>query len=373
MRRKIIVLLLCSILMGITGCSSSGGSQEEYHSLADGESESEKAPETTKGENVESDNQKEENADDSPYQEIVDSLKELYMGEIDDIEYTQENSDGCFEIVLKTSKELFTKYSNYEELVYNDLFNPYAKAAGYLCAHFDESTEYGKVGDLAFDLIAYTVAEDEVNKNLILSEFEDIAADHGWTITTLDDSDTQSNTDNLTDYKETEPFFSYTGIGDDVISGVITENVSYAHITHNGDGHFSVKGHHGEDYDLLVNTTEPYDGITLIYPNEEYTFEVTASGDWTIDIYRLGTTSTDSFNGNGDFVTPVFLKTSDVYEITTVGEGHFAVKGWTNIGYDLLVNTTDDNYSGTIMFDSEEDYAFFEITASRKWEIKPSE
>lgn len=36
-----------------------------------------------------------------------------------------------------------------------------------------------------------------------------------------------------------------------------------------------------------------------------------------------------------------------------------------------LVSTTDENYSGKIMFKNDEQYAFFEITASRDWEIKP--
>ena len=181
------------------------------------------------------------------------------------------------------------------------------------------------------------------------------------------------NSDALEDYQESEPIFSHSGSGDDVVTGMTTDSVSYAHIIHNGDGHFSVKGHHGGDYDLLVNTTDPYDGTTLIYPNEEYTFEVTANGEWTIEVYELGTSSTDAFSGNGDTVTPIFLKTSDVYEITTSGGGHFSVKGWGNYDYELLVNTTDENYSGTVMFDNGEDYAFFEITASRDWEIKPAQ
>lgn len=177
----------------------------------------------------------------------------------------------------------------------------------------------------------------------------------------------------LEDFQEEEPFFSYSGTGDDIVSGAKTEATSYAHIIHTGDGHFSVKGHYGNDYDLLVNTVDPYDGTTLILPNQEYKFEVLAKGNWTIELYKIGTSSSDSFSGNGDCITPVFLKTSDVYEITTSGSGHFSVKGWTGSDYDLLVNTVDENYSGKIMFNSKEDYAFFEITASRDWEIKPSE
>lgn len=177
----------------------------------------------------------------------------------------------------------------------------------------------------------------------------------------------------LEDFQELEPFFSYSGTGDDIVSGVKTESTSYVHIIHEKNGYFSVKGYYGDDSDLLVNTTDSYAGTTLLFPNQEYRFEVSAKGDWTIELYKIGTSSTDSFSGNGDCVTPIFLKTSDVYEITTSGGGYFSVKGWGNRDYDLLVNTTDENYSGKVMFDSKDDYAFFEIKASREWEIKPSE
>lgn len=186
------------------------------------------------------------------------------------------------------------------------------------------------------------------------------------------ESENQEET-KLEDFQEPEPFFEYSGTGDDIVSSVKTETISYAHIIHAKNGHFSVKGHYGDDSDLLINTTDSYDGTTLLFPDQEYRFEVSARGDWTIELYKIGTSSTDSFSGNGDCVTPIFLKTSDVYEITTNGGGHLAIKGWGDSGYDLLVNTTDENYSGKVMFDSKDDYAFFEIKASREWEIKPSE
>lgn len=182
----------------------------------------------------------------------------------------------------------------------------------------------------------------------------------------------KQETETLEDFQEPEPFFSYSGTGDDIVSGVKTESTSYAHIIHGENGYFSVKGYYGDESDLLVNTTDSYDGTTLLFPNQEYRFEVSARGDWTIELYKIGTSSTDSLSGSGDCVTPIFLKTSDVYEITTNGGGYFSVKGWGNRDYDLLVNTTDENYSGKVMFDSKDDYAFFEIRASREWEIKPS-
>ncbi len=173
------------------------------------------------------------------------------------------------------------------------------------------------------------------------------------------------------DYIYEEPYYAYSGNGDDVISGVETDNFSYAHIVHDREGYFSVKGYYEDTYDLLVSTTDPYDGNTVIRPQEEYTFEVSGEGDWSIEIYNIGLSSTDSFSGFGDYVSPMFTCTSNTYEITTSGEGYFSISGWTDYGRDLLVSTTDEDYSGKVLFRNEDGIAFFEIKGNREWEIKP--
>lgn len=185
--------------------------------------------------------------------------------------------------------------------------------------------------------------------------------------------DKEGKNEKLEDYISEEPYFSYKGIGDDVVTGVVVEKESYAHITSNDTHYFSVKGHYGGSYDLLVSTTDAYDGDTLVFAGNEYTFEVSGRGEWTIELYELGTSSEDSFEGNSDYVTPLFLSSSDIYEVETVGKGYFSVKGWIDGKYDLLVSTTDENYSGKVMFDSKNKYAFFEITGGREWSIKPIE
>lgn len=174
----------------------------------------------------------------------------------------------------------------------------------------------------------------------------------------------------LADFSYPSPYFSYQGNGDDVVTGFECDGLSFAHIIHSGSGHFAVKAHHDNTYDLLVNTVNPYDGKTLLSVSEN-TFEVTAKGDWSIDVYKMGTSSTDAFSGLGDYVTPIFQGTSNVYEIKSEGGGHFAVKGWTDRGYELLVNTVDENYSGKVMFKNNEGAAFFEITGERNWSIQP--
>ncbi len=64
----------------------------------------------------------------------------------------------------------------------------------------------------------------------------------------------------LKDYAFSDSFFSYTGTGDDVMTGLDVENYSYLKVTHFGFGHFAIKAHHDDTYELLINTTDPYDG-----------------------------------------------------------------------------------------------------------------
>lgn len=176
-----------------------------------------------------------------------------------------------------------------------------------------------------------------------------------------------------TEAEEGNPYFFYEGNGDDVVTGVMVDTTSCAHIKNSGTGYFAVKGYYGNEKELLVNTTKAYDGEVLLAGGFEYDFEVNAKGEWTIEICEQASTTAQSFSGNSDFVTPVFFKTDNVYEVTTVGDGHFAVKGWSLDGYDLLVNTTEKDYSGKIMFNTDKPYAFFQINAEREWSIKPAE
>lgn len=184
------------------------------------------------------------------------------------------------------------------------------------------------------------------------------------------ESDTQS-----ADPIPSESFFTYSGSGDDVITGLKVEDWSMLKVTHTESGHFAVKAHYSTEqygYDLLINTTNPYNGgTTLLHPDMEYTLEINAKGNWNVEAFTLGTSATDSFSGSGDVVTPFFVPTSNAYSIVTEGAGHFAVKGYYSDGkYDLLVNTTDP-YDGTVFFNSKSGYCFFVITGERDFMITP--
>lgn len=177
------------------------------------------------------------------------------------------------------------------------------------------------------------------------------------------------------DYIPTEPLYSFSGTGDDVITDISIEDYAVVKAMISGRHYCSVKAHGDSDSysfgDILVSDTAPYSGESILFP-DNYSFEINAQGSWTIEIFDMSYSTTDSFEGKGDTVTPIFTASSSVYEITTIeNQGYFSVKGYYGYGdYDILVNTTDE-YSGKVYFPVKGEYAFFVISGSREFTIRP--
>lgn len=170
-------------------------------------------------------------------------------------------------------------------------------------------------------------------------------------------------------------FFSKTGRGDQVVSGLTVTAHSYLHFDYDGDRNFIVHAHYGDgkyDQDLLVNKIGEYSGDVYIRPGD-YTLEIQSSGHWSVKAYPLAVTSDSSFYGSGDSVTPLFMPTSTVYNIGGSGDSNFIVYGYYGDGKydrDLLVNTIG-TYSGTVLFKHKNAYSFFEIICDGSWSITP--
>lgn len=169
---------------------------------------------------------------------------------------------------------------------------------------------------------------------------------------------------------------TFSGSGDDVITGVKVDNISFVRYINTGDRHTDVKAHYGDSYELLVNTSDPYTGDTLLMPSDtDITFEISSKTDWTLEIWEIGACSNDSFSGTSDTVTGLFICTSDIYQIEYSGDSHFHIKGYYDddifgTTYDLLVNQSDP-YSGKVFFKQKGNYAFFEIVGQGNWSITP--
>ncbi|MBQ0042583.1 MAG: hypothetical protein KBS85_04560 [Lachnospiraceae bacterium] len=205
---------------------------------------------------------------------------------------------------------------------------------------------------------------------------------------TSDNSISENNSDEghteetLTDYSYSEPFATFEGSGDDVIDEFKPDALCYLHIEFEGKRNFSVKAYYdseifGSTYDLIVNASGgAYSGDVFINPDREYMLEVSGNGNWKIEAYYIGTSSTDSYSGCGDTVTPIFVSSDKTYRITTKGKRYFSVKVYymhsiLGLTYDLVVSETEEDYAGTVVVNKKGSQCFFVVNSEREWSIEP--
>ena len=128
----------------------------------------------------------------------------------------------------------------------------------------------------------------------------------------------------------------------------------------------------GSQLDLLVNTTDPYEGVTLLDirdADETTRLQVTATGEWYIEIRPLAAATRLAIpgimSGTGD---DVFIIDGDPDVAQIVGNANSRYFGVTAYGdrSNLLVNTTDP-YDGRVIIPG--DAVLVEVTASGEWSI----
>jgi hypothetical protein len=164
-----------------------------------------------------------------------------------------------------------------------------------------------------------------------------------------------------------------TGSGDSIVD-VETSGPALVHIVGNDSSRFFAVINYdanNRQIDLLVNTTDPYDGVRpLDFLDSDHTarFEVQATGSWTIEVLPLSTIHKldipGEISGKGDYVFAITGGTPDTAIVTGNADSRFfAVLGWGNTR-DLLVNTTDP-YSGTVLLNS--DTIIIEVQAEGEW------
>jgi hypothetical protein len=157
---------------------------------------------------------------------------------------------------------------------------------------------------------------------------------------------------------------TYSGTGDSIVDVEVDVGAALVHIAGNESArHFAVKnyGPGNEPIDLLVNTTDPYEGyVPLDFLDAEQTtrFEVTATGHWAIEIIPIAPIPEmaehflevpGTYEGNGDNVIFLTGETPDLAAISgNQSAHHFAVIAYDEGGRDLHVNTTDP-YEGRVM------------------------
>ncbi|MFC1879467.1 hypothetical protein ACFLZW_06095 [Chloroflexota bacterium] len=176
----------------------------------------------------------------------------------------------------------------------------------------------------------------------------------------------------------------YSGQGDAVIDIAQIGGVGVLHIVGNASsGHFAVKNFaaDGDYIDLLVNTTETYDGyrpINLWQDKQTVRLEITSDGPWKITLLPLAPeyvhiiTAPGSYSGFGDDVL-LLLGGDGPWVAKVIGNAaghHLAVKSYGYNDYDLLVNTTDP-YEGSGF--TSDGIILFDVVAVGSWTIELSQ
>lgn len=198
---------------------------------------------------------------------------------------------------------------------------------------------------------------------------------------TPEPTNTPRPTETSTPYPE---YQSYRGTGDSVIDIEPYVGPAAVHVVGNESGaHFAVKsyGPDNEEIHLLVNTTDPYDGsrpINLVSGEEVRRLQVTATGDWRVEVIPLTgsmyalehhMTVPDTLNGDGDDVIVLTGQTPDLMRaLGNEAAHHFAIRAYSvDEGIELLVNTTEP-YDGMSLLDPST--AMLEVIASDAWTIE---
>lgn len=185
---------------------------------------------------------------------------------------------------------------------------------------------------------------------------------------------TETPTPDPTAEPVTEPNV-YSGSGDSVIdveAPAGNNGLCVYYITGNaGAKHFAVKGYdaEGDRTDLFVNTTDPYEGMTADLSLKTVQMEISAQGDWNIEVRSMLTCRrvnlSEPLEGSGDEILIVEGSPSTATISGNEAAKHFAVKAHGSRS-NLLVNTTDP-YEGTTKVKS--DALVIEVKAQGAWQI----
>ncbi len=165
---------------------------------------------------------------------------------------------------------------------------------------------------------------------------------------------------------------TYEGKGDSVIKIKHPEGAFVLYIKGNKDGrHFAVKGYNsnGDRTELFVNTSDPYEGVTLDPSQETVTLEITAKGKWKVEVRSIWTcdiiSELGTYKGKGDSVVLLNVDATIAEIEGNKDSRHFAIKSYGD-RTNLMVNTSDE-YSGTVMM--KYNPYLLEVTAVGKWSI----
>jgi len=168
-----------------------------------------------------------------------------------------------------------------------------------------------------------------------------------------------------------------SGRGNSVTNVIkIPADYTIANLKHDGRSNFYIWVYDGshELISLLVNTIGVYSGSSLLdvsRTNRDIILEVTADGNWTIEIVPFKAADTAAFSGSGDMVSGLFrAPASGTWIFTHDGRRNFIVWVYTSSGMRLAANEIG-TYNGEKIINFGNDVAFWTVEADGNWTIRP--
>ncbi len=164
----------------------------------------------------------------------------------------------------------------------------------------------------------------------------------------------------------------YDGKGDSILSIEHPQGAFVLYIKGNDESrHFHVRGYDskGDSTELFVNTSEPYEGITIDPSQETVLLEISSNGNWHIEVRSIWTCdiidSIGTYNGKGDRIVLLDVDAKLAQIEGNSAERHFHMRTYGDRS-NLMVNTSEE-YSGTVMM--KYNPYILEVSAVGNWSI----
>lgn len=164
----------------------------------------------------------------------------------------------------------------------------------------------------------------------------------------------------------------YEGSGDSVIQIDHPAGVWVLYVKGNAESRFfAVKGYDsgGGPTELFVNTSDPYEGVTIDPDQETVTLEISANGRWHIEVRSVWTCPIvdrlTTFSGSGDSIVLLNVNASLAFVEANEADRYFYIRTYGD-RTNLMVSTTEP-YSGTVMM--KYNPFLLEIGAVGAWSI----
>jgi hypothetical protein len=126
---------------------------------------------------------------------------------------------------------------------------------------------------------------------------------------------------------------------------------------------------------VLVSTTAPYSGTTLITGTAEYAFEIVANSDWSLEVEAvpLSEESIQVFGNTGDAVSNFFMpeRTGRVpYMVQHMGNENFRVLLRCAESEQVLIEESGQ-VSQQVLANFDAGPCLWAVTADGEWQISP--